>query len=219
MNAILVDPLVSRQKLAHEVELWKAEQGRQERGWVMLSYDQEKLAVEIAFLGKVATSTGSGFLPIVACAVRLTYENYDLWPPSLTFIDPFTKTPAKPHVGAIMQTSEGFRNVLIESHPDTGLPFLCLPGIREYHTHPQHTGDDWLLHRPTHEGRLSNICERVWRLMANNIMGFQVVINSLPVWPMQAQLVIQLFQGEMQEQRSPPEPVDPSGGSQETKVA
>jgi hypothetical protein len=129
--------------------------------------------------------------------IRLTYENYDVWPPSLTFIDFFTRQPAMPHVNALTFDGQSARNLLIASHPATGLPFLCLPGIREYHVHPQHTGDDWLTHRAGGEGSISNVCERVWRLMINNVIGLQLVVQAMPVWPLQAQIGIQLLQGQV----------------------
>ena len=33
--------------------------------------------------------------------------------------------------------------VVHDSHPSTGRPFLCLPGIREYHIHNSHLSDRW----------------------------------------------------------------------------
>lgn len=194
MAVTLVDPSVTREKLRRDLELWKANADRNARGWLLLGYDDERLSLELAFLGALATSAGSGPLPIVACAVRLTYENYDLWPPSLTFIDALTREPAKPHVVAVVPTPEGPRNVLIDGHPLTQKPFLCLPGIREYHSHPQHTGDDWLLHRAAGEGSLSVICDRIWRLMTKNIAGLQVVIQAQPGWPLRALLQIMIAQ-------------------------
>ncbi|MFL5562030.1 MAG: putative metal-binding protein [Gemmatimonadaceae bacterium] len=194
MTATLVDPAVTREKFQREYALWDAYPHRAERGWVLLAYEPAQLAIEIAFMGQLTLSVGSSPLPIVACAIRLTYENYDLWAPSLTFIDPFTRRPVKPHLAAVMLTPGGLRNVLIDAHPTTRLPFLCLPGIREYHSHPQHTGDDWLLHRAMSEGSLSNICERIWRLMVTNIVGLTVAVQALPTWPLQAQLEIQIAQ-------------------------
>jgi hypothetical protein len=43
----------------------------------------------------------------------------------------------------------GTHLVLLPDHPLTHKPFLCLRGIREYHEHPQHSGDDWFLYRET----------------------------------------------------------------------
>lgn len=197
MAVTLVDAEVTRQKFREELGLWQAHGDLAKRGWLVLNENQEEPSVELALLARIATSLAVGFLPVVVCAIRLRYDNYDLWPPSLTFIDLFTRQPSRPHVRAFVPTPEGPRDVLIEGHPATSQPFLCLPGIREYHTHPQHTGDDWLLHRASKEGSISIIAERVWRMMARNVVGLGVSVQALPVFPLQAQIAIQLAQGEM----------------------
>lgn len=201
-SVCLVDPDVTRAKVRREFEQWRTNGRPRERGWLLLDYDDTTPSLELAFLARIAISTGSVQLPVVACAIRLTYENYDLWPPSLTFIDVSTRQPIKPHVRAIVATPDGPRDVLVDGHPNTNQAFLCLPGIREYHSHPQHTGDDWLLHRSLHEGSPLTICDRVWRLMAKNVLGVGVSLQALPVWPLQAQLVVNLTQGEMVDART-----------------
>lgn len=193
----LVDPEISRQKLRGDVERWQANALHRKRGWILLQYSEEQLCVELAFLARVSINSGSGPLPIVVCAVRLTYENYDLWAPSLTFIDAFTRDPAMPHVRAFKGTPLGHRDLLINGHPDTGRPFLCVPGVREYHTHPQHTGDNWLLYRERGDGTISTICDRLWRFMARNVIGVRLQVQTLPTWPLQAQIQITLSQGDI----------------------
>jgi hypothetical protein len=198
MSTVLVEPGVTQAKFAKELENWKQQKEFAERGWILLREDLMVPMVEIAMLAKVSTSSGSTFLPVVACAVRLTYDNYDLLPPSMTFIDVFTRQPSFPHTRAFLSTPEGPREVLIDAHPITGLPFLCLPGIREYHQHPQHSGDDWLLHRTSKEGSISTICERIWRTMTKNVIGLNVQLQALPAFPLQAQIGIRLAQGELE---------------------
>ena len=56
---------------------------------------------------------------------------------------------------------------------------MC-PGYVEYHDHPQHSGDSWLLHRRSGEGSLATICDRIWRTMARNVVGMQVGLLALP---------------------------------------
>ena len=202
MSTALVDPEITGRKFQRELEQWKNHSDHQRRGWLLLNENPAVPSVELAFLARVATSVGASFLPVAVCAIRLTYQNYDLWPPSLTFIDLFTGESSPPHVRAFLSTPEGPRDVLIDSHPETKQPFLCLPGIREYHLHPQHTGDDWLLHRPSKAGSISTICDRIWRYMARNVVGFNVVVQTLPALPLQAQLSIRVVQGEV-ERRNP----------------
>lgn len=197
MSATLVDAEVTRQKFREEFALWKAHGDLARRGWLVLSENLAEPSLELALLARVAT-TSMGFLPVAVCAMRLRYDNYDLWPPSLTFVDVFTREPSRPQVRAFLSTPEGPRDVLIDGHPLTQQPFLCLPGIREYHSHPQHTGDDWLLHRPSKEGNISTIAERVWRMMARNVVGLGFSVLALPVFPLRAQVTIQVAQGEME---------------------
>lgn len=199
----LVDQTISREKFLRELERWETNELHRERGWILLGADIETLTVELAFLAKVATSMGASPLPVVVCAIRLTYDNYDLWPPSLTFIDVFTRQPVRPHVRAIQPTPEGLRDVLIDSHPETKQPFLCLAGIREYHTHPQHTGDSWLLHRTLGEGSISTICERIWRYMVKTVIGINVGLQALPDYPLRAKVHVVLAQGEIHESPKP----------------
>lgn len=173
----LVPPSVSRAKLDAELEHWRANsEAYRRRGWLLLAADG--LTVDIGFVANVAM--GDVQVPTITAAIRLSYDNYDLWPPSLTFIDPCTGAPAVPAVQAPDQVNGDVRNVLL-GLPGTGQPFLCLPGLREYHNHPQHTGDDWLLHRDAGEGRLVVICDRVWRRMARNVLGLTVQLQSLPL--------------------------------------
>lgn len=196
-NHQFVDPVVTKKKLQRDLEHWNTHSRARERGWLLLSADVDQLLVEVAFTARISLSAGSGPMSAVVCAIRLDYSNYDVLPPSLTFIDFISGEPATPHVGAFVPTEAGPRNVLIAAHPDTRQPFLCIPGIREYHTHPQHSGDDWLLHRSQGEGSLLTICERVWRFMALNVIGLNLVLQGLPTWPLQAQIQLRLSQGDM----------------------
>lgn len=116
----------------------------------------------------------------MSACVRIDFTNFDLWPPSVEFIDPFTGEFAAPPVQALVATDEGPRDLVVHSHPETGRPFFCVPGIREYHDHPQHSGDSWLLHRRTGAGSLATICDRIWRSMARNLIGIQVNLQTLP---------------------------------------
>lgn len=190
-GAELVPRAVSRAKLHAELQQWQDNaQVYRRRGWLLLGV--RDLTVDVGFITNVAV--GDLALPVMTASARLSYDNYDLWPPSLTFIDPRTGEPAAPPVGAPDTVDGETRNVLL-AHPDNGAPFLCLAGIREYHIHPQHTGDDWLLHRNDGDGRLAVICDRVWRRMARNVLGLTVNMQSLPKWG--TQLQVGLAQGNV----------------------
>ena len=174
---IVVDPDVTRLKFERELELWREnEDTYRRRGWILLA--EKELAVEIGFLGRL--SIGGGPIPAMTACVRIDFTNFDLEPPSVEFIDPFTGDYAPPPVQAIVDTDEGPRDLLVHNHPDTGRPFFCVPGVRQYHAHPQHSGDSWLLHRETHEGSLATICDRIWRAMVRNLLGINIQVQTLP---------------------------------------
>lgn len=174
---VLVPQNVTRAKFQEQLDRWAGNsEAYARRGWILLSVAD--LSVDVGFLQKVAM--GGRTIPVMTACVRLDYWNFDLWPPSLTFLDPVTRQPAPPPVRAPDRVSETeVRDALIDHHPGTLQPFLCLPGIREYHSHPQHSGDDWLLHRHLREGDLAVVCERVWRRMSRNVLGMSVAIQSL----------------------------------------
>ena len=88
-----------------------------------------------------------------AFGVRITLDDYDQRAPSVTFRDAWDWTLLKfPEMarGSNIDSTGKVSAVVLDVHPMTGLPFLCMRGIREYHEHPQHTGDDWMLYRGAH---------------------------------------------------------------------
>jgi len=97
--------------------------------------------------------------------------NFDLEPLSVEFIDPFTGEYASPAVQALVDTEAGPRDLVVHSHPDTNRPFFCVPGIRQYHDQPQHSGDSWLLHRQTHEGSLATSTQSAEATISNAVRG------------------------------------------------
>lgn len=96
---------------------------------------------------------------------RFGLDNFDLFPPSLRFLDPATKAPLQAQqlvIGHLMaEDGRTLQRVLLDGHPVHQRPFLCLRGIREYHDHPQHSGDDWLLYRKSMG--LFHAVDLVWR--------------------------------------------------------
>jgi Predicted metal binding domain len=176
-HALVTPPDVTRVKFARQLAQWEANREYYaRRGWILLGHGD--LWVDIAMVADVPL--GVHRVGVISVAFRLSYENFDMWPPSLTFIHPLTREPALPPVQALAQLESGeVRNALIEAHPETGRPFLCLPGVREYHSHPQHRGDSWLLHRASHEGDLAVICDRVWQRMVMNVVGVTASISSV----------------------------------------
>ena len=66
----------------------------------------------------------------------------------------------------------------MQSHLPEDLPFLCIPGVKEYHDHPGHSGDPWELHRPAGEGRLVRLLEVISKYGLEPVQGFHV--NLVP---------------------------------------
>ena len=48
-------------------------------------------------------------------------------------------------------------------HPLTGRPFVCMAGVREYHTHPSHVGDVWENYKGRTGYDLGGVITQVWR--------------------------------------------------------
>ena len=189
----VVDPEVTRLKLGRELELWREnEEGYRRRGWLLLC--RRELEVDVGFLGRVPF--GAMALPAMTACVRLDFTNYDLWPPSAEFIDPLTGEYAPPLVQALVGSDGEAHNLIVDSHPETNRPFFCIPGIRQYHDHPQHSGDSWLLHRAAGEGTLATICDRIWRAMARNVLGIHLELGMLP-GQLSVQLRLQTAPGEV----------------------
>lgn len=208
---------VSTAKLDREIEHWQENRELyRRRGWVLVSRDG--LIVDVAFTAQVQVSTSAAPLPIVTACIRLDYSDYDLEPPSLTFIDLQSGKPHFPHVQALILTEEGPRDLLIRAHPQTKLPFLCIPGTREYHSHPQHSGDSWLLHRSRRAGALAVICDQVWRSMARNVFGFRVTVQTFPP-PFSSPPDVRLWQGDVDALRAQVAGALPPGLSVPTRRA
>lgn len=86
---------------------------------------------------------------------RFDCHDWDELPPSLTL--------HHPEGGSELSWEEwpqGEWSVL-KSHPSTSKPFLCLPGIREYHTHSSHLSDRWEGYRLRGSYGLLDIVDRV----------------------------------------------------------
>jgi Predicted metal binding domain len=174
---IVVDPEVTRLKFERELERWREnEEAYRRRGWQLLG--QEDVHVDIGFLGRLPLV--QQMVIVMTACVRVDFTNYDLWPPSVEFIDPYTGEHANPPVQALVDSEEGARDLVVQGYPETKRPFFCVAGIREYHEHPQHSGDSWLLHRHTGEGSLATICDRIWRAMARNVLGIHVEVQTTP---------------------------------------
>jgi len=105
-----------------------------------------------------------------AFGVRLDLTDFDQRPPGVSFRDPFTWDPlpfAQLPPGHYFDGLGNALPVVRDVHPHTRAPFLCMRGTREYHEHPQHTGDDWALYRSDYG--LFTVLSSLWRICIEHV--------------------------------------------------
>lgn len=182
-----VDPAVCRAKHKRERErLVEKRELLQERGIFLLEPSTYpliellfvprqllKMAMPQASQGKIILPSSGMYMSVAtmpnlsarAFKARFNLQDYDLRAPSLLFVDPWTdKELEYPSMFRAFEFEKTRRShlVLLGDHPKTHKPFLCMRGIQEYHEHPQHSGDDWLLYRS--QMNLFSIAVAVWRV-------------------------------------------------------
>ena len=179
-------PTVSRRKFDREIAEFRSaaeEYGR--RGWFLARADFPYALVILA--------TAKTQPVAILCGVWFDYTNYDAAPPSVRLVHPLTCAPYRyaelpspllrslPANGppAVLQG-----NVQVQLQPEPqrlmmaygpdDIPFLCVAGVREYHEHPAHSGDQWELYRPSGGGRLIRLLEIVSKYGLDPVVGFNV---------------------------------------------
>lgn len=180
----VVDPMVSKEKFDQETNLFLNSMAtHRKRGIIVL---------DCAFPDIKLTFCAPQLKPCpVVFSVNINFTNYDLEPLSVKFINPFTYQLLKlPELGNqfIRKTGEivnGKPQIvpLALGLPD-GTPFICLPGIREYHNHPDHSNDPWLSHRSKGgEGTLGFIIDKLYQYGIMSLNGFmlQMTIQQIPL--------------------------------------
>lgn len=129
--------------------------------------------------------------PTMAFAVSIDFTNYDVEPPSIVFIDPFTGNPIIindmnnlgffqlinqeiqiPGMQVGMQQIQQRNPILMVGLNNR--PFLCIPGVREYHNHPAHTDNPWLNYRTLGEGKLLFLLDQLYNHCIPYISGFNL---------------------------------------------
>lgn len=178
----LVDPAVSTAKLGRQLDAWEAARKHlEERGVVLLG--RRDLQVDVGFLAYLPLGPHND-LVTMPLAVRFDFQNYDVWAPSLRIVDPITRRwLGESRIGAIDFSVVGNDgsplNLFVNGHPETSRVFLCKRGVREYHSHPEHSGDDWLLYRDQGRGTLGGLCDLLWRLTSRTLVGYSLSAQRL----------------------------------------
>lgn len=185
------DPAVVRRKIERELNdfVERIDQYRARGIWVLEYRFPELLVVFAANQIKPYA--------IAPYAVLMDFGNYDIEPPSIRFVNPFTREPLKkreiatelsrlrPVVqppSAEAPSGQGLQSDrFLQWWTDDDLPFICLQGVREYHNNPGHTGDPWWLHRAKGAGSIIRLLELISKygtepmLQLNFQMQFQVI--------------------------------------------
>lgn len=185
--AQVVDPAVSREKFDAEVaEFRRNAELHRRRGWWL---------VEAEFPSVLVVMAAPQLRPAaVVCGVRVDFTNYDLEPPSVVLVDPFTGEPYRAAAlpvslprrrptqiqipgGPLLESQEVVH--LMQASDPQEIPFLCIPGVREYHAHPAHTGDPWLAHRGQGEGTLFAILNTIHTYGVQPIAGYGIGLQVM----------------------------------------
>lgn len=186
---MFVDPAVSRAKFEREVADFKKFAGiYQQRGIFLIDANFPKaFALILAIHAKPA--------PMLPFGVLLDFSNYDIAPPSVQLVNPFTRAKLKrreiPYDFLRLSpsndgttTSPQSAQALLQAFVDER-PFICLQGIREYHESPAHSGDSWFLHRGTGVGTLTFLLDVISRYGAEPIHGpginVQLNVNGVAI--------------------------------------
>lgn len=173
-----VDPEVSKAKFEKELANFRdTEVFQRERGVIL---------IRASFPDIVLAFTAARVRPLITVfSVKINFTNYDLEPPSVQFIDPLTEEPvdlnqlgthmprkmSAPQTEAQPQAAPNLGN-LIQAHQPHLIPFLCLPGVREYHAHPHHSNDSWLSHRNQGEGTLGFLIDQLHKYGTDPVNGY-----------------------------------------------
>jgi hypothetical protein len=194
MSTQIVDESVSRMKFDREVDSWRSNSVAHTRGGIFV--------LETVFPKVFAVFCAPHLTPqIVLFAVELDFTNYDVWPPSVRFLHPFTREPYRPGqlppFVRFRQTGSPSNAVAVEhavmhqtQAPDSEA-FMCMPGVREYHRHTAHDGDSWLLHRGTGAGTLFEILDKLHEFGVSHTALNWAMVPQFAVMAPQVQVGVQ----------------------------
>ena len=181
-DAQFADPAVSRTKFTREIAEFRSQEDEyRRRGWYLAKAEFPHALVILA--------TAKTQPIAILCGILFEYSNYDAAPPSVRLVHPLTCESYRPSelptqlLRRLPETDSpdaqpGKLKVqpLMQAHGPDETPFLCIAGVREYHDHPAHTGDQWELHRSLGAGRLVRLVEVISKYGLEPIVGFGVQI-------------------------------------------
>lgn len=135
---------LSRALFEEEVEKFSTEL-LESRGWTL--FTRQFPTLEVGF------SAADG----ARLRLRLLCDDWNDRPPSVEFRD----WEGRALTAIERDPASVFNN---SAHPTTRKPFICMRGIREYHTHPSHINDSWDAIKSGTRFTLGGILTQVWHV-------------------------------------------------------
>lgn len=90
--------------------------------------------------------------------LKMDFNGWNEQPPSIVLLRP----DGSP-VTQILRPLTGTAVFHAGPHPAAARPFVCMPGSREYHTHPCHTADVWENYKNSPNFNLGGIVTQIWQ--------------------------------------------------------
>ncbi|MCW2082443.1 UNVERIFIED_ORG: hypothetical protein M2193_004618 [Bradyrhizobium japonicum] len=92
--------------------------------------------------------------------LRVDCDNWNEAPPSVALLSPegafLTEAEVQPLAGSIFNHS---------AHEQTGRPFVCMRGVREFHTHSSHRHEVWDTYRAEEGNNILGIVSQITRAL------------------------------------------------------
>lgn len=162
-NKQVTDPEVTRRKFEREIaEFKKIELDLSKKGIICLK--SEFPIIQFSFAAHQLKPAPTVF------AVSFSREPVTMKEMTIQFYLEKSINVQLPGMSPIQQIQR--QEILVGAPNDH--PFLCIPSVREYHTHPKHTGDFWLLHRNKGEGTLGFILDQLYNNSIPFVKGYNV---------------------------------------------
>lgn len=203
-SPLVIDPAISRAKFQRELEgFWRYKDMYAQRGCFIVSvtfpevraiFCATKTKPSAVVFGALMSFDNYDFWPpSVKLANPFTFIPYKTneLPTKLTHTVPAgaqmnipelldqlgAQLPPGVHPSQVREVQQ--LHDFVQSFGAEDEPFICMPGIREYHNTPAHTGDIWLRHRGKGEGTLEFLLNKLLRYGVEPLTGFQIALQPM----------------------------------------
>ena len=87
--------------------------------------------------------------------LRCSFDGWDDQPPSIALL-----SSDGSRLATLPQNPTGIFNA--SAHPINGLPFVCMAGSREFHTHSSHLGEPWSQFKGKPGFGIGDLLTKIW---------------------------------------------------------